>query len=321
MLSLLGASSAPAAAGEPAPGGSAQAAPPGDASEIAEPELPSVIRGASSCPSPDAVWTELLTLVPRHRLQSRLRALAGEAAGVEIEDLGVPYRVIAGGRVREYRDETRDCGYRARIAAVFVALAIDPAEIVAPEPAPPVIALPAPAPAPEPTRPLLRLDVGAAVDAGVGPNVGVAQAGASIRAAFGRGRAAAVVGVTALVPVDTSVGGVPIHQQRFPADAGARIHIGRSRFEPYGELGVAVALLSVRGRELASPSSQTTVEVGARGALGMRLPVGPRFSPFGALHAEIVPMPPEIFALPRGAAGNTPLLWLGATVGVSMGAL
>ena len=50
---------------------------------------------------------------------------------VEIIDLGVPYRIIAAGQVREYRDESRDCAYRARIAAVFVALAIDPGSMPA----------------------------------------------------------------------------------------------------------------------------------------------------------------------------------------------
>src|SRR5215212_5933301 len=95
----------------------------------AAPVPTSIIIGQSACPTPDAVWAELGTLVPRDRLQARLRALAPDAARVEIQDHGVRYRVLAAGRVREYRDENRDCGYRARIAAVFVALAIDPAEI------------------------------------------------------------------------------------------------------------------------------------------------------------------------------------------------
>ena len=100
-----------------------------------------MIGGPSNCPRPDAVWSELVTLVPPERLEARLRAVTrGKTPLVEIVDLGVPYRILAAGQVREYRDESRDCAYRARIAAVFVALAIDPAELPA--------QLTAPAPAP-----------------------------------------------------------------------------------------------------------------------------------------------------------------------------
>jgi hypothetical protein len=88
----------------------------------------SMIGGPSACPRPDAVWNELVTLVPPERLEARLRTLPHDKTPlVELIDLGVPYRIVAAGQVREYRDETRDCAYRARIAAVFVALAIDPA--------------------------------------------------------------------------------------------------------------------------------------------------------------------------------------------------
>jgi hypothetical protein len=293
------------------------AASQSDADEL---EMPSVIRGTSSCPSPDAVWAELGTLVPRERLQARLRALTGNAARVEIDDLGVSSRVIVGGRAREYRDEMRDCAYRARIAAVFIALAIDPAEVRAAEPPPPPAVAPAPiAPPPPVPRASVRLDAGAALDAGLGPAVALAQAGTALRLVIGRGRVAGVAGIVALVPVDTDVGGVRVHQQRFPADLGVRVHLAQSRFEPYAELGIAAALLSVRGLDLVTSRATSALEIGARGALGMRLPLRGRLSLFGALHVEVVPSPPEIFALPRGAAGNTPLVWLGASAGASIG--
>jgi hypothetical protein len=86
----------------------------------------SVIGGPSTCPRPDAVWSELLTLVPPERLEARLRAVTrGKTPLVEIIDVGVTYLILAAGQLREYRDESRDCAYRARISAVFVALAID----------------------------------------------------------------------------------------------------------------------------------------------------------------------------------------------------
>ena len=66
-----------------------------------------------------------------------MRALPGPAPVVEIVDLRVPFHVVVSGRVRAYRDEARDCTQRARVAAVFVALTIDPAFIAAATPAPP----------------------------------------------------------------------------------------------------------------------------------------------------------------------------------------
>ena len=44
-----------------------------------------------------------------------------------------------------------------------------------------------------------------------------------------------------------------------------------------------------------------------------------RFAPFAALHAELIPSPAEIFALPRGVAGHTPYVWIGASAGGSVG--
>ena len=128
LAAVSGSPAAQAATPEELPGAH-EVAPPASAPAV---DASSIIGGPSSCPRPDAVWGELVTLVPPERLEARLRAVArGKTPLVEIVDLGVPYRIIAAGQVREYRDESRDCAYRARIAAVFVALAIDPAQLPA----------------------------------------------------------------------------------------------------------------------------------------------------------------------------------------------
>src|SRR5579863_10458190 len=172
--------SAPPVATPPAP-----TAPPG----LPPLDASSVIGGPSTCPRPSAVWDELVTLVPPERLEARLRTVTrGKTPLVEIVDLGVPYRILAAGQVREYRDESRDCAYRARIAAVFVALAIDPAQLPSqpPMPAPATPAAPSPAPqaAPPPIEdlpsPRARLDLGATVGGGLGPEDRVGQIGAEL---------------------------------------------------------------------------------------------------------------------------------------------
>jgi hypothetical protein len=310
-------------------GSSAAAAPvdgltDGPAGEAAAPpgavDVP-MIGGPSTCPLPDAVWAELGTLLPRDRLNARLRAVAGNTGPVvQIIDLGVPYRVIAAGRVREYRDETRDCAYRARIAAVFVALAIDPAEISTEQPSPPP-SPPVPAAPPEvtaPRRAAARLDLAAAGGLGVGSGNRALEAGAALRLALGRGRIALVAGGMALAPVDTTVGGVRLRQWRLPVDVGVRAELAGKRFDRYAELGLGAALLSERAPDLASPQSGTSIELGLRASVGARLVTRARFTPFAALDVELVPSPPSLFALPQGVVGHTPWLWIGANVGASL---
>ena len=263
-----------------------------------------------------------MTLVPPERLEARLRAVTrGKTPLVEIVDLGVPYRILAAGQVREYRDESRDCAYRARIAAVFVALAIDPAQLP-PQPAtppwsPPPVVPAVPPPVDERPLPRARLDLGATAVGGFGPQDRVGQVGAELRWSAGRRRLGPEVGVTALLPVDNTVAGVRLRQWRLPIDAGVRARIAGPRFERYGELAVSAALLSERALDLATSRSQTGIELGLRLAVGVHASRG-RLAPFAALAGELVPAPPAIFALPAGTVGHTPIFWIGATAGASL---
>jgi hypothetical protein len=310
-----GARAAHAAPPEELPG-TREVAPPPAAPAI---DASSIIGGPSSCPRPSAVWGELVTLVPPERLEARLHAVArGKTPLVEIVDLGVPYRILAAGQVREYRDESRDCAYRARIAAVFVALAIDPAQLPA---QPPPVAVPAPPPPVETApAPRARLDLGATAVGGLGPDDHVGQIGIELRWSAGRGPLGPEVGVAGLLPVDNTVGGVRLRQWRLPVDAGVRARRVGPRFERYGEIGVSAALLSERALDLTTPKSQTGLEVGLRVGVGVHANRA-RLSPFAALSAELVPIPPTLFALPAGTLGRTPLFWIGATAGLSLGFL
>jgi hypothetical protein len=286
----------------------------------AEPELASLVAGPSTCPRPDMVLAELAALLPPERLAARLRATPG-APPVELIDRGVPFDVAISGRVREYRDEARDCTQRARVAAVFVAMTIDPASIGAP--APPPAAPPAAAPtivASMPVEPVparVRLELAGAIDAGLGSDR-VAQGGLELRLVAGAGRVAFVAGASASWPADTTVGGVRLRQWRVPADAGVRLQLAGSRIAPWAEVSLVAALLSETALDLASAQSQKTIELGARGGLGVRFGAS-RWAPFAALHAELVPSPAEIYALPRGVAGHTPYIWIGVRAGASVG--
>jgi len=324
-------------------GAGTEAANPASGDSPAEPPGEAVhpgIVGPSTCPQPAAVWAELRTLMPLDRLDALFgQQGSGGRARVEIFDLGIPYRIVAAGRVREYRDEARDCAARARVAAVFVALAIDLAEASTAKAAAPDVARPLPPPAaPLPVSAAsaqaaasaapeavvgraaaVRLQLGATVDASTDSGNRVAEPGLALRVSVGRGRWTFAGGASALLPVDVEVGGVRLRQYRAPADAGARLVLsGARRLEPYVELGVGATVISERGVELASAQTRTTVELGVRGAFGVSLETASRFAPFFAIHAQVIPAPPTIFALPRRDVGRTPLLWLGLTAGASL---
>jgi hypothetical protein len=295
------------------------------------------MQGDSSCPLPDAVAAELATLMPPDRVAEATRA----AGAIQLADLGPAFRVIAAGRTREYRDEGRDCAHRARIAAVFVALALAPATLPEPPAAPP--ARPPPPPSPPPPRPLaatapapivstpptaagdvVRIDLGGTVDVGFGADAAVAHPGLEVRLAIGRRRLAAVVGAAALLPTDIAVAGVSLRQWRLPVDASLRVRLGASdvpgTIASYAELGVAATLVSERATALATNTgAQYGAELGLRGALGARLVTRARLTAFAMVEAALVPSPVSVFALPRGTAGDAPAVWLGAAIGGSVG--
>jgi len=301
------------------PGGAAAATP----APASTPPAPPVMSADGVCPDQTAVWSELGTLVPRERFQARLREVGGAGPAIAVADLGASYRVTAAGRVRLYRDEARDCAERARVAALFIGLAIDPADTVAaaaPPPAPPTPQQARPSPTrplpPPETPPLLEVQVGPAFDVGLGSgNTGFAPAGL-VGLAVGRGVVAALVAIAADLPADASAGSVRVRQWRAPVSVGVRARLARARVEPYAELGLAAGPIVARGRDVVSPSTAVSLELGVAAALGVRL--GGRTGGFLVARGELVPDPPEVFAFPAGAAGHTARFWIGAAAGVSL---
>ena len=300
------------------------------------PALVDPVVGESLCPQPDAIWQELVTLVPRERLIARLRGPGKPNASIQIEDLGAMFRISVLNKVREYREEARECAYRAKVAALFAALIIDPAALISaglcerppcsppPEPAPPArVETQAPPPALPPRpfvlRPLVRIELSPTFVTGLGEPDLAAHWGGAVRVAVGHSPVVAVVGAAALWPADTNVGGVRLRQWRLPVDFGIRATLPSSWIDLYGELGVALALLSERALDLATAKTQTGIELGGRVSLGARLARQAGLTPFISLQADFLPDPPRVFALPEGVAGRTPYVWMGACAGASWG--
>lgn len=312
------------------------AAPPtSDSSGSAGARLLDPVIGESLCPLPDAIWQELVTLVPRERLIARLRGPGKANASIQIEDLGALFRISVLNKVREYREEARECAYRAKVAALFAALIIDPTALVSAglcerppcsppaEPVPPArvevkVETPAPPPAPLP-QPLVRMELSPTFMTGLGAKQLAAHWGGVLRIALGRGPVVPVLGAAALWPANTSIGDVRLRQWRLPVDLGIRATLASSWIDLYGELGLAFALLSERALDLATAKTQTGIELGGRVSLGARLARRAGLTPFISLQAEFLPDPPRVFALPEGVAGRTPYVWMGACVGASWG--
>jgi hypothetical protein len=220
---------------------------------------------------------------------------------------------MTGGRAREYRDDARDCGQRARVAAIFLALSLEPAAAADDAATPPTFPV-ATAPARDETR--ARLELGARLDAGLGPSPVDLTGGISFRASVGRGPLVMSGGAGMLFPRDVAIGGVPLRQWRAPFDLGLRARRNGRVLAPFVEGGVVVALISEGGKDLRAVSTARAVEVGARAAVGLHGTWSSRFAPFATLHAEWIPRPSSVVALPRGVVGHTPWIWLGATAGL-----
>jgi hypothetical protein len=286
-----------------------------------------VIGGNSACPEPQAVWAALGALVVMDRVEPRLRAMTGGTWPVEVTDLGSAFRVRAGDRAREYEDDARDCGRRAKLAAVFVALAADsagdptaakPAQ-PPPAPSPPVVVTVAGPPvAPAPRMHVLHLEV--AADARVAGGAWSVAPGFLAQLAWERGRLSVAAGARGSAPRQTTIGGVRVQQWRVGAQIAARLRLLENKpVSPFLELGAVAALVSERGSDLAMARAGTAGELGVVAGAGINFLRRDWGSALVLVEAELDPAPPTISAMPAGDVGRTPRVWLGAALGMSVG--
>jgi hypothetical protein len=300
----------------------------------AQPAAPPVeVTAVGSCPAREAVVAALAPV-------AGTAARAGGTALPRVADLGDRFEVSAAGQRTQYVDPGRDCAERARTAAVFIALALNPpasdrrappaAAPPPPPPVPPAVAVPPPPPAPpqepsesesSPAPTWMAVGIGGRVDGaslGDGPSPTALVAGAELRAAVGRRWVGGFAAAGILSPASGQFGSVTVRQQRFPFSLGVTAVVGNPRdFRLAVDVGVALALLTLRGQKLASASSEARLDVGGRVAVGLRFPGlgGGRIVAFTDVHAEFYPRPYQLDVDPLGAIGSTSRLWLGASMG------
>ena len=285
------------------------------------------ITSTGSCPSADAIWTAMSSLVPSGALESLPRA-----AAVDVADSGDTYRVRLTvsntQRVRVYRDLARDCEQRARFAAVFVVLTLMPPELLIESPKLPA-AEPAPEPPPlEPPAPVvvevparrLRFELAALGD--TAPAVASAPemtgAGGELRAAIGAGRLAALFAIGLQPRTDFTIGALRAREQRIPIDAGIRWRQVQRWLEIDGEFSLVAAIFRTQGLSPVVAREATRVDLGLRGGIVLRVGArDTRIAPIVGVHAAYFPRPYDLALVPAGTVGRTPSLRLGATAGIA----
>jgi hypothetical protein len=291
------------------------AAPDGTTAPEAPPRGGLVVEAAGECPGREAVLAALRPVLGDEVMRS--------TPGVSrVSDLGERFEVLALGQARLYADAARDCDERARVAAVFITLTVNPPMFamprVPPPPPPPTIV----APPPPPVRPAVprwaSLGVGARVDGGSPLGSTDITTGAEIRGALGRGSFGGVVTAGVLAPTETKLTSVVAHEQRFPCSVGVIGRHALSRFEGAISAGLALVPFTVHGDGLSLPQSRTRLDAGARLAFELRLLRLAWLSPFADLHAEYFPRRYDVGAEPLGDLGWTGRFWLGAAVGLSL---
>ena len=302
-------------------------ASPAEAAGIVRAEVPPAPSNAgksdgeptSGCPAREAVAAALTPALVH--IRPNVDPLPSD---FRLSDLGDAFEVTAGGQVQRYADVARDCAERARVAAVFVALAMNPLSLEAPRPPPPVgpttIERTVPPPEPKREKSWLSAGVAARVDGAVGAASDATSgvtAGGEIDVAFGRGQFGIEATAGVVTATKNQVGSIEVRQQRFPGSLSASF---RRRAGAHLELGAAVGAaltpFTLHGQGLDTTLPVTRFDAGIRLALALRVR-GPTIAPFANLHVEYFPRTYEIAVAPLGNIGTTAPLQLGLSVGVA----
>jgi len=302
---------------------------------------------AAGCPGAGEVVAALAPLLP----STLASAGAGVPGAVELRviDRGASYRVEVAGAARDFPDEARRCSDRARAAAVFATLTLDPPALAAPPTPPTPSAPPSPTVPPAPTAPAppiafaapapvarergggagrwlralrVELELGGRFEVAppAGSSTVLLDGGGALHLAVGTAHLALVVGGAGLAPASFRPPGLAAGSARLlraPFDLDLRASLRRSRIELSVEAGLAITVLAASGEGFATNLGQTIADVGVHAGLLVRVWLGGRLAPYFALDALGSPRSYPLVA--SGAVvDSTPRLWIGATLGLAI---
>jgi hypothetical protein len=275
------------------------------------------LQATSTCPSGQDVARELSPLLPNTEFAEHAPDVA------EIVDDGTSFRVSLGTQSKRFADAERDCRERARIAAVFIGLLLDPPEsLLPPEPVPEPRLEEPEAPRPPPRRPVERPS---RLDFELGPALLVAPTasatavpvlgGISARASWGK-EVRLAAGVLGLFPTTLHYETADARVHWLPVDLAIRLRRPGPELDMAGELGVAVAVLRARGERVDISRQETRLELGARAGVVLRNWFSESLGAHVSLNLLWFPAPKELMVRPDERLGTTPSVWVGASAGV-----
>jgi hypothetical protein len=256
------------------------------------------------------VAAELHTVLPDLVL---VPAGTATSFNLEVSDLGLDYRVRAGTSERVFADAVRRCDERARKAAVFGAMVLEPPSIDAG-------AIRRAAPPSKDLSPTFQLELGGVVDVGPRPGADTAvSGGGQLRGYLGGRYVGAVLGVSGLSPTTLELTKAEAQLTRVPIDLGVRGVLPRGRWTAALDLGPAMTLQITEGLKITPSIRETRLEFGIRLAARVEYWGWKRVAPFFAFQGEVVPAPSNLTVGNAGVVvvGTPPQRWLGAVLGAA----
>jgi len=301
------------------------------------------VSGNDRCPTAAAIAAVTWQLTPPER-----RTLLDDLVEVLVDHREGQYRVVVATKDRTtervFTQPERDCGKRARYAAVFVVLILTPRDDSDSVPAVPDATLlelkAAPAPAfsapispvapavkeltlaapPAPSYGWGRVEVSGALQHGFPVASAPAKIGSAARVALLIGRARFVPGLqlSYAPPAALDLADVQATLTRASAWLGVRARGHLDALEWGVELGGLAEFARVVGSSPARPASDGGVQLGVRGAVLAAWPRASVVQPFVSFDVSWYPWPRDLLAVPRGVFGSLPSVWLGASAGLAL---
>jgi hypothetical protein len=265
-----------------------------------------VLAGSDDgCPSRAAVASALVAIVPSVRIES------GEPADgprVELWDEGAQFRVSTGTDAREFTDWAHRCDERARKAAVFIALVLEPPTVRPPPPPPP----------PWPKNAVLAVELEAAALLDAAPQMELYSGGAAAALFVGARYVGGVLGVGALSPTTLELKGARARLWRIPVELGLRGRLRRGRVGLAIDAVAFVGAQVTEGLDVVNARTDTRAELGVGVAARIEWVATRRWVPFLAFRAEVVPEPYNLTLPSVGVVGTTPQYWVGGALGIAL---
>jgi hypothetical protein len=279
------------------------------------------IRTSSECPRAVDVARELGPILPATAIRVAAEARAAEGASATVDDLGEEVSIRVAGEERIIHDTARACTERARSAAVFIGLVLDPPVLPGPrnpEPAPAKVVVARPRPPHGSERSArLSIELGPLVYAALGSAREVPAAlGLGGRVVWGNILGVSF-GIAGSFPATFHLAAADARISTLSSDIAFR---GTAYFDPLrlsGEIGPELALLFVEGVNVDNARSSIRADVGIRGAITGAWMVSRRIRAFVGLHAAFFPRQYDLDLNPSGHAGRTPPWWIGGALGIA----